>query len=180
MSTLRQSPVVAEPPPRTVIAGTDVGLFVLRAAVGLVLAGHGARKLFGALGGPGLTAWEQEVGSLGYQPARWFALAHGVAEFGGGLLLILGLFFPLAAAALLGVMLNAIPTKVASGFWIQGGGFEYEVILATIGVAFAVAGPGMISLDRRFPWARGGPGSAAVGIIVGVAAGIAAYLLRSP
>lgn len=178
MTTLRHSPMVIEPSEPAVVGATDVALLALRVVVGLVFAGHGAQKLFGVLGGPGLQAWEQQVRALGYEPAHWFALAQGIAELASGILLVVGLFVPIAGAALLGVMINAIPTKLANGFWVDGQGFEYEVILATLGVAFAIAGPGVISLDRRFPWARGGVGSAVVGIVIGAGAGTAAYLLR--
>lgn len=178
MSTLRHSPVAAAPGGRITTGGADVGLLVLRVVAGLVLAGHGVQKLFGVLGGPGLRGWEQEVRALGYEPAQWLALAHGVTELAGGALLALGLLTPLASAAMLGVMINAIAVKAATGFWAANGGVEYELVLATVGVAIAIAGPGVLSLDRRLRWARGGAVSAAVGIGVGAGAGIAALLLR--
>lgn len=157
---------------------TDGGLLILRLVVGLLFAGHGAQKLFGWFGGWGLAAWQESLGSLGYEPARWFALGHGVAELAGGLLLALGLFTPLGAAALIGVGINAVVTKVPNGLWIQNGGYEYEVVLVAIGIAFALAGAGSLSLDRRLPWARGGAISAVTALVVGVGLGVAAYVLR--
>ncbi len=156
----------------------DAGLLILRVVVGLLFAGHGAQKLFGWFGGPGLAGWTDAVRALGYQPARWFALAHGIAEVAGGLLLVLGLLTPLGAAALIGVMINAAASKLANGLWIGSGGFEYEVVLIAVGVVFAVAGAGSLSLDRKLPWARGGAVSVAVALIVGVGAGVAALVLK--
>ncbi|MQA87480.1 MAG: DoxX family membrane protein [Streptosporangiales bacterium] len=178
VNTHRHASARLGPTERAATGGTDLGLFVLRVVVGLVLAGHGAQKLFGAFGGPGLQNWEQQLSTMGYEPARWFALANAIAEFGGGLLLVLGLLTPLGCAALLGVMINAIPLKAANGFWIPQG-FEYETVLAALAVVLAITGPGLISLDRRFTWARGGVASAVVAIVLGVIVGVVAYFLKS-
>ncbi|MGH3344906.1 MAG: DoxX family protein [Carbonactinosporaceae bacterium] len=162
---------------RQAARGPDVGLFVLRLVVGLILAGHGSQKLFGWLGGPGLEGWETMLTELGYQPARWFALAHATAELTAGVLLVFGLLTPFAAAALIGVAVNALPTKIANGFWIQDGGFEYEVVLLAVGSLIAIAGPGSLSLDRRLPWARGGVASAMIGLVLGFGSGIAVLVV---
>ncbi|MGH3341705.1 MAG: DoxX family protein [Carbonactinosporaceae bacterium] len=162
---------------RQAARGPDVGLFVLRLVVGLIFAGHGAQKLFGWLGGPGPEGWETMLAELGYQPARWFALVHATAELTAGVLLVLGLLTPFAAAALIGVAVNALPTKIANGFWIQDGGFEYEVVLMAVGALIAIAGPGSLSLDRRLPWARGGVASAMIGLVVGFGSGIAVLVV---
>lgn len=158
--------------------GVDAGLFVLRAVVGLLLAGHGAQKLFGWFGGTGLPEWERVLNGLGYDPAHWFALAHAIVELAAGAFLILGLLTPLAAAALIGVMVNAIPTKLTAGFWIQDNGPEYEIVLLAVGITLAMTGAGMLSLDRRTPWVRGGLGSAIFGLIVGFGVGAAVYLIK--
>jgi putative oxidoreductase len=68
----------------------DIGLLLLRLTVGLTLAAHGAQKLFGWFGGPGLDAIAQFFTMLGFPPGRRNALMAGLAETGGGLLLALG------------------------------------------------------------------------------------------
>ena len=68
----------------------DLGLLVLRVLVGLVLAGHGAQKLFGWFGGPTLKGFTGWMASLGLKPAWLWGLMGGLGEFGGGLLLALG------------------------------------------------------------------------------------------
>src|SRR6266571_698314 len=78
----------------------DIGLLLLRLAVGLTLAAHGTQKLFGWFGGPGLDAVGQFFVMLGFLPGRRNALMAGLAETGGGVLLALGFLTPLAAALL--------------------------------------------------------------------------------
>ncbi len=73
----------------------DLALIVLRLSVGLLLVGHGAQKLFGWFGGHGLHGTAQWLASIGFRPARAWALLAGILEFGGGLLFTLGLVTPL-------------------------------------------------------------------------------------
>lgn len=77
----------------------DIGLLLLRSAIGLTLAAHGAQKLFGWFGGAGLNGTAGFMESLGFRPGRRQARMAGLVEAGGGLLLALGLLTPVAAAA---------------------------------------------------------------------------------
>lgn len=108
----------------------DIGLLVVRVLVGLLLLGHGARKLFGWFGGPGPGAHASFIGSLGYRRPTLLSRLHAVAETGAGLLLALGLLTPLAIAAILAVMVNAIvAVHRRNGLWVTDGGFEYPLVL---------------------------------------------------
>ena len=75
----------------------DIGLLVLRLAVGLTMAAHGGQKLFGWFGGYGLGGTGGFLESLGFRPGRVHAALAGTSEFVGGLLIALGLF-PVGAA----------------------------------------------------------------------------------
>ena len=68
------------------------GPAVLRLAVGVVFAAHGAQKLFGPVGGGGLTGTAAFFAQLGLTPAYPLAMFVGLVELGGGLLLIAGAF----------------------------------------------------------------------------------------
>ena len=125
-----------------------VGLLILRVALGLTLAAHGAQKLWGWFGGGGLEGVGAWLESQGFSPGRRAALFAGVAEAGGGLALAFGLLTPLAAASIVGVMLVAIVTAhLSSGFFAQNGGYEYPLVLALGATSLAFTGPGAISLD---------------------------------
>ncbi len=128
---------------------TDLGLLILRLAVGAVFLAHGAQKAFGAFGGPGLTGMAGYLGSLGLRPAQFWAAMAATGELVAGALLVAGLLTPLAALLVVATMGVAI-AKVhgPKGFFIQNGGYEYNLILAVSAIAVALAGPGSWSLDR--------------------------------
>src|SRR5437764_10754360 len=86
----------------------ELGLFVLRLVIGLLLAGHGAQKLFGWFGGHGLRGTAGFFDQLGLRPGMLHARAAGLMEFCGGTLLVLGLLTPFASMALIAVMTAAV------------------------------------------------------------------------
>src|SRR3954470_20084532 len=117
----------------------DIALLVLRVVVGLLFAAHGAQKLFGSFGGHGLAGTAGFFDSIGMKPGRRNATAAGAAELSAGVLLVLGLLTPLAAALIIAVMTVAIVAVHAQkGPWATEGGYEYNLVLGT--VAFALAG----------------------------------------
>ena len=128
---------------------SDWGLLALRVALGLVFVGHGAQKAFGSFGGPGFAAASGFIGSMGFRPARlWTGVAVG-GELLAGALLVLGLLVPLASTLVIATMAVAV-LKVhgPKGFFVQNGGYEYNVILAIAALALAATGPGAYSLDH--------------------------------
>ncbi|KPC66436.1 DoxX family protein [Streptomyces chattanoogensis] len=134
------------------------------------MAGHGAQKLFGIFGGMGLTGTGKGFDALGYHPGKVYAVICGLSEFLGGLGLALGLFTPLAAAAVIGVMINAMVTVTAAhGLWAPEG-LEYNMSIASVALAIAAIGPGRLSLDRPFRWGKGGWREAGVALGLGGAA----------
>ena len=133
----------------------DVGLLLLRLTLGLVFLGHGAQKAFGAFGGPGFVGATGFIGSVGLRPARfWTALAVS-GELVAGLLFVLGLLTPVAGLLVLATMAVAI-AKVhgPKGFFVQNGGYEYNLVLIIAAVALALVGPGAFSLDHLLGLAR--------------------------
>src|SRR5581483_11268265 len=87
----------------------DFGLLALRVVFGLILAAHGAQKLFGWFGGGGLRGTAGFFGQgLRLRHAGFWAFVGGFGEFAGGLLTALGLLNPIGPALLAGAMLVAI------------------------------------------------------------------------
>ena len=109
----------------------DIGLLLLRLTTGLTVAAHGAQKLFGWFGGPGLDGTAQFFAALGVGPGRRHALLAASVEIGAGLFLTLGLVTPFPAAAIITMMLvGAVSVHVKNGFFAQNGGYEYALLVA--------------------------------------------------
>ena len=139
------------------------GLAMLRLMVGCTFVAHGAQKLFGVWGGAGLAGTAASMDSLGLSPGFPLAVAVGLTEFGGGLLLMAGALTPYAGVALAVVMLGAIwKVHLANGFFINWGmtpgvghGVEYNLMLIAALLCLTLTGPGALSIDhRRERWAE--------------------------
>jgi putative oxidoreductase len=157
----------------------DIGLLLLRLAVGFTLAAHGAQKLFRWFGGPGIEGVSQFFVMLGFPPGRRHALMAGLGETGGGLLLAIGLLTPLAAALIFSVMLVATVTvHIKKGFFAQNGGYEYTLVLGIAALAVAFTGPGALSIDAVVGYSRSGTFWGIAALIVGVLGGLMALIQR--
>jgi putative oxidoreductase len=155
----------------------DVGLLVLRVVVGLYLFGHGSQKLFGWLDGPGFAGTEGFMRHLGFRPPRLWALNAGLAEAGGGLLLLLGLLDPLGSLAIAAAMLTAIATAhLGKGWFTMTGGPELPLTNLAAAAVVALAGPGRYALDSWLGIALPEPAVGVAGLVL-VLLGVAAALL---
>lgn len=125
----------------------DLALLIIRVAVGLTVAAHGAQKLFGWFSGPGLKGLTGWLGSMRMRPAALWALLAGLSEFGGGILMALGLFGPLGPLGVIAAMLVAIIAAHWGKFFSTQGGMEYPLLVAIVALAIVVSGPGAYSLD---------------------------------
>jgi putative oxidoreductase len=131
----------------------ELGNLALRTTVGALFVGHGTQKLFGWFGGHGLNGTGQFFeANLGLRPGKRHATAAGIAEAGGGALLVLGAATPIAAAALNGTMITAIrKVHATNGPWATDSGWEYNAVLIAAVTALAGMGPGNPSVDgNRF------------------------------
>ncbi|HET7376770.1 MAG TPA: DoxX family protein [Anaerolineae bacterium] len=126
----------------------QIGLLILRVTIGLLFAAHGAQKLFGWFGGSGIDGHANLLASMGLQPSRLWAAINALAEFGGGLLMVLGILTPVAAAVLIAAMVMAI-IKVhwPRGFWNKDGGYEFPLTLIAATMMIGLAGPGAGALN---------------------------------
>lgn len=134
-------------------AGADLGLLLLRLALGTIFLLHGAQKLFGAFGGPDTQAFARTLDQMGFREPATLALITGGTELAAGALLVLGLFTPLAAAGVVGVMANAVFVNLGDGPFLPDG-FEYEAVLGALGLGLMFTGPGRLALDKGRVWFR--------------------------
>ncbi len=133
----------------------DLGLLILRLAVGGIMFVHGSQKLLGWFDGPGIAGFVGWMASM-HVPAvaAWLAI---IAEFLGGLGLILGIFPRLAALAIAFDMLVAIlMVHWKTGFFMnwgsvanRGEGWEYAFLIGAAALALAATGPGAYSAQGR-------------------------------
>ena len=130
----------------------DSALVIVRVIVGIIFVAHGAQKLLGAFGGPGLAAVVEMMGPLGFFVA--------IGEFFGGLGLIFGFLSRFSAASLIVIMLGAIALVHGQhGFFLGYGpsdtlatsGFEYNLALIGLLAPILIAGPGRFAIGRFLP-----------------------------
>ncbi|MEL0037027.1 MAG: DoxX family protein [Gammaproteobacteria bacterium] len=130
---------------------TEAGLaaFFLRIPVGIILAAHGAQKLFGWFGGYGLEGTGQWMASIGLEPGYLMALMAGSAEFFGGIALVVGLLARPAALVSAVTMVVAIVTvHLDNGLFMSNNGYEFALTLLAATVALTIQGAGSYSVDN--------------------------------
>ncbi|MBY6411189.1 DoxX family membrane protein [Rhodococcus sp. BP-252] len=157
----------------------DLGLLLLRLAVGGIFLVHGLQKLVGLWNGPGLDGFRGLLEDTGYEQANILAIAGAVGETAGGALLILGLATPFAGAAVLGVMINAWCFKQAADPGLQffaPNGVEYESLLGVAAAAIILTGPGKIALDGRRGWATRPRFGSFLALLLGIAGGVCIWI----
>jgi putative oxidoreductase len=160
----------------------DLGLLILRIGLGVVLVAHGLQKLFGWWGGEGLTGFRNSLSDIGYQHADILTYCAAGGEIAAGVLLVLGLFTPLAAAGALAYLINGLIAGMtgqnARSFpFFLPDGHEYEVTLIVATVAVILVGPGRYGFDAGRGWARRPFIGSFAALLVGVAGGIAVWVL---
>ena len=129
-------------------SNAGLGATALRIPIGIILAAHGAQKLFAWFGGFGLEGTGQWMASIGLSPGYLMALLAGSAEFFGGIALILGLLVRPAAAAISFTLIVAILTvHIGNGLFLTNNGYEYGLALLAAAVALTIQGAGSFSID---------------------------------
>jgi putative oxidoreductase len=160
-----------------------LGLLILRVGLGVVLGAHGLQKLFGWWGGSGVTGFKNSLSDVGYHHADILAYVSAGGEIVAGVLLILGLFTPIAAAGALAFLINGLLATVSAGShsrafsYFLPQGHEYQITLIVLAVAVILCGPGRYGLDARRGWAHRPFIGSFVALLVGIAAGVAVWVL---
>jgi putative oxidoreductase len=159
----------------------SIGLLILRLVIGLLMAGHGAQKLFGWFGGYGLQKTGAFFDQIGFRPGRAFAAAASLSEIAGGLLVALGLFGPIGPALVVSVMIVAA-ISVHWGHGVFGAnGIEVPLLYAAVAFGLGLSGPGPYSLDAALGitgvWT---PAVTWIVLALGIVGGFANLALRRP
>lgn len=137
-------------------SATDRALLAIRVVLGIVFMAHGAQKMFGAFGGPGLAQVMGPQSAHGMGPV--LGLLVSVGEFFGGLGILVGFLTRFSAAAIIVIMLGAVfMVHLKNGFFMNwmgkgpGEGVEYHLLVIAMSLALLLAGPGRLNLGRVLP-----------------------------
>ncbi|GFG76593.1 DoxX family protein [Mycobacterium botniense] len=161
----------------------DLGLLILRTGLAAVLLAHGLQKLFGWWGGQGLTGFKNSLSDVGYQHAEILTYVGAGGEIVAGVLLVLGLFTPLAAAGALAYLINGLVASASaqphsrSLSYFLPHGHEYDITLIVVAIAVILIGPGRYGFDAGRGWSRRPFIGSFVVLLGGIGAGIAVWVL---
>src|SRR3954470_6465661 len=169
----------------------NTALLVLRIIPGLLLMGHGLQKIVPPGYSPPLlhAAGHGHTGagseSLGIRPAVAAAVLAGSAELIAGFSLAAGLLTPVGTVLVGAVMITAIlKVHVSNGIWAAEGGFEFPLVLLTVGFVVTALGPGSLSVDSwlgidnwaGINWTINPAARSAIALAVGLAGGLVVAL----
>jgi putative oxidoreductase len=120
----------------------------LRLGLGVVFVAHGAQKVLGNFGGPGLQKFISFPPPFGFMKPGWLWMgAAAFSELFGGLLIILGLMTRVGAFFIACTMLTAVIGVHSEAFFASNRGFEYPMSLLAMALALLISGGGMASVD---------------------------------
>nr|WP_090114387.1 DoxX family protein [Limimaricola pyoseonensis] len=134
----------------------DLGVFLLRVALGVMFLAHSLLLKLVVFGLPGTAAFFVSLGLPGWSAYLVFAV-----EVAAGFMLVLGLQTRFAALAVLPILLGATWAHSGHGWMFANpnGGWEYPAYLALLAVAQLLLGDGAFALGRsgalRLPAPRG-------------------------
>jgi len=123
----------------------DIAHWGVRAAIGTIFLVHSLKKF-----DPSFQEW---VISIGLPPEMQIPLA--LAEFIGGIMLIVGVLTRITGAIFSIILLGAIfHIRWEKGFFISEGGWEWDLVMLAAVLSIIVAGPGRVSIShlvKRIP-----------------------------
>jgi putative oxidoreductase len=127
----------------------NLALLLLRVACALPVLYHGSAILFGAFGGPG----PQGFAAYLHRPVV-FGYLVGLAQFAGGLAILLGALQRIGSVCIIIVMIGAIYlVHLPHGYDVGKGGMEFALTVLLVALALLLTGSGDYSLQKIFPGA---------------------------
>ena len=122
---------------------SDIALFFLRVVLGIVFITHGSLKI------KDLTKTKDNFASMGFKPAVLLAPVVACAEFGGGVLLLIG-FWTQIVALILAIQFVVILFWRIRKKQSLVGGYELDLIILAALILLASAGSLVYSIDGFF------------------------------
>jgi putative oxidoreductase len=120
----------------------------IRLGLATIMVAHGAQKVLGTFGGPGLEKFVSGSTPFGFMKPTWLWLgAAALSELIGGLLILLGLLTRLGAFFIACVMLTAVVGVHWPAFFASQSGYEYPLALLAMALGLLISGGGMASVD---------------------------------
>jgi putative oxidoreductase len=121
---------------------------LLRIILGIIFFAHGAQKVMGWFGGPGLTVAADMFQKNAGIPYPLFLLST-FTEFLGGLFVLFGFLTRISSAGLvINMAVAVLHVHLMKGLFSTNGGFEYPLTLLVVSLCIFLIGPGKLSIDN--------------------------------
>jgi len=115
----------------------DITHWGIRASIGAIFIVHSLKKFD--------PSWQEWLMSIGMPPEMQLPIA--LAEFIGGILLVVGVLTRITGSIFAVILLGAIfHIRWENGFFVSQGGWEWDLVMLAAVLAIIVAGPGRISI----------------------------------
>ncbi|MGI9565412.1 MAG: DoxX family protein [Nitrosopumilus sp.] len=115
----------------------DIVHWGISASIGAIFIVHSLKKFD--------PSWQEWLVSIGLPPEMQLPIA--LAEFIGGILLVMGVLTRITSVVFSVILLGAIfHIRWEKGFFVSKGGWEWDLVMLAAVLAIMVAGPGRISI----------------------------------
>ncbi|OGB84544.1 hypothetical protein A3F66_03790 [candidate division TM6 bacterium RIFCSPHIGHO2_12_FULL_32_22] len=130
------------------VRSPNVALLLVRLTLGLIFFLHGAQKVLGLFGGPGLSGFVQWAAMNGMPKS--VALAGSLLEFIFGILLFFGIFADVSILILICVLVFGIYfLELGQDVFNVNFQFEYSFTLILFSLAILIGGSGMLRCKKE-------------------------------
>ncbi len=123
----------------------DITHWGIRAALGSIFLVHSLKKFD--------PSWQDWLIQIGLPPEMQLPIA--LAEFIGGIMLLVGVLTRITASIFSVIVLGAIfHIRWENGFFVSEGGWEWDLVMLAALLSIIVAGPGRVSIShlvKRIP-----------------------------
>ena len=117
----------------------DITHWGISASIGVIFIVHSLKKFD--------PSWQEWLASIGIPPE--LQLPIELAEFIGGILLLVGILTRVTGMIFAVILLGAIfHIRWENGFFISQGGWEWDLVMLAAVLVIIVAGPGRISISH--------------------------------